>query len=333
MPEQENNTNSTKTTTIERRIKKNQMERSLRRMKMFIAYIKAIFAFCCALALCFGLYKFSLLSGWYLKPNIFDTIENNPQIELEGNSVTSDYQILSALRTIKLSDKPIYLIDTDEIEKSISQLAPINKAYVRRFAFPARFVIRVEERVPVITVSPSEKMKPVAFFTSCGQLIGREYLPLPKEYHTYLLLSYGTKGDDYHNWDATKVNSIVSLAKEIEKLSGEKIVYIDWRNPKDIYIKLKSALVRIGEVDETVHHRIRNIGILLTKIAELKNKKIKYIDLRWETSYLKLDKNIPIMVEKPKIPQPKVEKKYKDKREKQSKNNELPKSNEQQKQK
>ena len=114
-------------------------------------------------------------------------------------------------------------------------------------------------------------------------------MPLPKQYPTYLVLSYGTKGDDYHNWDAKKVNKVVSLAKEMEKLSGEKIRYIDWRNPKDIYIQLETSLVRIGEVDETVHGRIKNIKSLLSKVTELKNKKIKYIDLRWETNYLKLD--------------------------------------------
>lgn len=296
MPKYENYENKINSTLIERRMKKNQMERNIRRSKMLFQHVRTFLAFCCAVALCLGVLKFSKMSSWYLKPNIFDTIKNNPQLELEGNLVANDLKILSALRQIELPHKPIYLLETKEIEEKLKQLAPIENAYIRRFAFPAKLVIRVEEKIPVLTISPKEDVKPIAFFTSCGTLIGRDFLPLPKQYPTYLVLSYGTKGDDYHNWDAKKVNKIVSLAKEIEKLSDEKIEYIDWRNPKDVYIKLETSLVRIGEVDETVNARIKNIKSLLSKVNELKNKKIKYIDLRWETNYLKLDSSTKVAV-------------------------------------
>ena len=298
---------------IERRMKKSQLERNLRRFQMFVNTIRGIIGFCVALAIIYGVYKFAQAPGWYIQSDIFDKVDNNPRVEFEGNLVTSNYKIISVLRQIKLPEKPIYLIDVTEIEQAISELAPIDKAYIRRFAFPARFVIRVEEKIPVLTISPNEKVKPVAFFTSCGKLIGRDYLPLPKEYPTYLVLSYGIKGDDYHLWNEHKVKSIVSLAKEIEKLSGEKIVYLDLRNPKDVYIKLKSALVRIGEMDETVFNRIRNIGVLLPKISELKNKKIKYVDLRWETSYLKLEtKKYTLPETKVKLPSSNIKNEKKD---------------------
>ncbi len=289
-------------TCIERRIKKNQMERNVRRSKMFIRQIRGLIGFCIMLGLCFVMYKLVMLPQWFLSPTIFDNLENNPQIEIQGNRLTSNYKILSALRRVTLPHKPIYLIDTTEMEQNIEQLEPVKRVYIRRFWFPARILIRVDERVPVLTISPKEDVLPVAFFTSCGKLIGRDYLPLDKAYKTYLVLSYGVRGDDYHSWDAAKVNTILHLAKEMERLSDENVAYLDFRDPHDIYVKLDSALVRLGDLDDTVYNRIKNIGSILPTLKTLKNKKIKYIDLRWETNYLKLDTpkdQIPRLDEQP----------------------------------
>ena len=274
---------------IEQRIKCNQMARKVRRSKLLIQQVRALLAFCLAIALCFGLYRFAKCHYWYLISNVFDDPEHNHRVQIEGNLITPNYKIYEALRNVTLPHLPIYLIDTKEMEHNIELLEPVKKAYIRRFGFPARFVIRIDERIPVLTISPNENVHPIAFFTSCGKLISYTYMPLSPEYKTYLVLSYGRRGDDYYNWDVKKVNSILYLAKEMERLSGEHVKYIDLRNPKDIYVKLDSALVRIGENDETLYTRIKNIGSILPSLSKLKNKKIKYIDLRWETNYLKID--------------------------------------------
>ena len=274
---------------IERRIKRSQMERNVRRTKLFIQQVRALFALALAFLICAGLYTFAKCHYWYLPSDVFFKQENNPRVKLEGNLVTSDKKIMEMLRRVEIPDLPIYLIDTREMENAISQLEPVKKVYIRRLGFPARFIIRVDERIPVLTISPNQNVPPIAFFTSCGKLISNSYMPLPDKFKTYLVLSYGIGGDDYYNWDITKVNSLVIFAMEIEKLSKEKVQYLDLRNPKDIYVKLETALVRIGEMDETVYDRIKNIGSILPLLQNLKDKKIKYIDLRWKTNYLKLD--------------------------------------------
>lgn len=274
---------------IERRIKRNQMERNVRRTKLLIQQIRAVFALFVAIGMCFCLFKFANCKYWYLPSHVFSQLENNKRVNLEGNVVTSNERIKAILSRIELPHLPIYLISTKEIENKIEELEPVKKVYIRRLAFPARFVIRIEERVPVLTIGPNEKVPPIAFFTSCGKLISNNYMPLPEGYKTYLVLSYGIGGDDYYNWDISKVNSLVRLAKEMEKLSKEKVQYLDLRKPNDIYVKLDTSLVRIGEIDETLYSRIKDIGYILPQIPTLKDKKIKYVDLRWETHYLKID--------------------------------------------
>ena len=274
---------------IGRRIKRNQMERNVRRTKLFIQKVRDFFAVCLAIAICYGVYLFARCHYWYLPDGVLLQQEKNDRVKIEGNVVTTNKMIMDTLKKVELPDLPIYLIDTREMANEISRLEPVKRVDIRRLGFPARFIIRVEERIPVLTISPSEKVPPIAFFTSCGKLIGNNYMPLPEKYKTYLVLSYGIAGDDYYNWDISKVNSLVIFSKEIEKLSKEKVQYLDLRNPKDIYVKLETALVRVGEMDETVYERIKNIGSILPLLPNLKDKKIKYIDLRWETNYLKLD--------------------------------------------
>jgi cell division septal protein FtsQ len=116
-------------------------------------------------------------------------------------------------------------------------------------------------------------------------------LPFKKKFDTTLILTYGTRGDDYRNWDADKIKLLDKLAKSISEYSGEKIVYIDLRNPQDVYIQLQSVKLRIGEINDTVFKRIHSISSILPQLKSF-NKKIKYVDLRWEeTKYLKLEYN------------------------------------------
>jgi len=118
-------------------------------------------------------------------------------------------------------------------------------------------------------------------------------MPLKANYKTVKVLAYCTKEDDYRNWDLSKQNFIKKLAKNIEYYASEPIEYIDLRIPNDVYVKLNSVLIRLGTVqqtsfDETLK-RITKLPSLLPQV-KLLNKKIKYLDLRWEkVYYIKLD--------------------------------------------
>ena len=114
-------------------------------------------------------------------------------------------------------------------------------------------------------------------------------MPLKNVNKTILVLTYGTKGDDYRNWDEIKIRKIENVVLAMEQFSGQTVEYIDMRNPKDIYIKIPEVNVRLGEMNHTAIARIRNISAILPKIKTME-KKIKYIDLRWEdTQYIKLE--------------------------------------------
>ena len=75
-----------------------------------------------------------------------------------------------------------------------------------------------------------------------------------------------------------RIKKIEIIVRAMEQFSGESVEYIDMRNPKDIYIKLPSVNVRLGELDFMALSRVRNISAILPQI-ETMEKKIKYIDL------------------------------------------------------
>ena len=114
-------------------------------------------------------------------------------------------------------------------------------------------------------------------------------MPLDKSFKTILVLSYGNKGDDYHKWNLHKIHEIEKIAKYVETYSGEPVEYIDLRNPLDVYVKIKSVNIRLGQLDENVYKRIERIPSLLPQV-KLIDSKIKYLDLKWEkVNYLKLE--------------------------------------------
>jgi cell division septal protein FtsQ len=274
--------------TESRRLQQNQLERQVRKSQMrlkrfrFIARYVAI-----AILVAFG-YMLLKSPQWYLNKDVFNSVEN-PSLEILNNKIVPSYKILAALRRSEIPNTPMYNFDTDEIKHNILQLEPVEAVFIRRFWFPARLQVIIQERVPVITISPTENVAPIAFFAKGGKLIGRDYMPLDKAFKTVLVLSYGVRGDDYRNWDNSKIKLIENVAKAVKEASGEEVQYIDFRTPRDIYVKVKTANIRLGELDDTVFDRIKRIPSILPQVKML-DKKIKYVDLRWkDANYIKLD--------------------------------------------
>lgn len=273
--------------SAQRRLQKNRMERKIRQSQMWLRRFQLFARMVIIVGLILFGYKLLKLPQWYLNKNIFNSLDN-PSLEILNNKIVPSYKILAALRRTEVPRKPIYRIETDEIKQNIMQLDPIEDVYIRRFWFPARLQIIVEEKVPIITISPALNTPPVAFFAKGGKLIGRDYMPLSKSFKTTLVLVYGTKGDDYRNWDNEKIKLLENISKSVEANSGEKVEYIDLRNPKDAYVKVKSVNIRLGTLDETIFDRINRLPSILPQIKTL-DKKIKYVDLRWkDANYIKL---------------------------------------------
>ena len=269
-----------------RRIKVRKMQRqakrSNRRWKRFRIFLKLLIL----LILCLTCYTLLKHPQWRLHTNAFDSLDN-PALEIVNNKIVPSHKVLSALRRNQVSTKPIFLVKTDNLKESIKQLEPVQDVYIRRFWYPARLKIIVIERTPALTISPDVEVPPIAFFSSDGKLIGRDYMPLPPEFKTVRIITYGV-GDDYRNWDRTKVNNFKKLALMVENASGETVEYIDYRDPKDVYVKIPTVNIRLGSFNAGVYDKTQRLRTLVPQVKML-NKKIKYLDLRWDSNFIKLD--------------------------------------------
>lgn len=271
----------------QRRLQKNRMERKVRQSQMWLKRLQFLLRMVTIALLIFFGYSLLRLPQWYLNKNVFSSL-NSPSLEISNNRIVPSYKILAALRRSEVPHTPIYKLETDEIKRNIMQLDPIENVYIRRFWFPARLQIIVEERVPLIIIAPDANVPPVAFLAKGGKLIGRDYLPLPKSFKPILVFSHGAKGDDYRHWDNEKIKLIENIAKTVSENSNEEVEYIDLRNPKDAYVKVKTANIRLGDIEDSVFERISRISSILPQIKIL-DKKIKYVDLRWKNAnYIKL---------------------------------------------
>lgn len=269
-----------------RRLKQAKLQRQIRKSQRRLTRLRAfykIFLVLGTIALCLLILK---MPQWRLPSNAFDSL-TSPSLEIINNRIVPSQKILSALRRNQVPTQPIFLVKTDNLKKSITQLEPIQNVYIRRFWFPARLQIIIIERTPIITIAPNLDVPPIAFFSLDGKLIGREYMPLSEDYETVSVITYGS-GDDYRNWDVTKVNDFRKLAQLVEHETGEKVEYIDYRDPKDVYIKIPTVNIRLGSLNPGVFNKVQKLPSILPQVKKI-NKKVKYIDLRWDTNYLKLD--------------------------------------------
>ena len=269
-----------------RRLKQAKMQRQVRQSQRRLALFRSYYKLFLILGMILLGYAILKMPQWRLKSNAFDSI-NSSGLEILNNHIVPEQKVLSALRRNQVPLEPIFLVKTDNLKKSITQLEPIQNVYIRRFWFPARLQIIVIERTPIVTISPNIDVPPIAFFSADGKLIGREYMPLDEDYKTVAVITYGS-GDDYRNWDVVKVKNFKKLADLIELKTGETVEYIDYRNPKDVYVKIQTTSIRLGSFNPGVFDKVNRLPSLLPQVKMI-NKKVKYIDLRWDSNYIKLD--------------------------------------------
>ncbi len=269
-----------------RRMQQKKLQRQVRKSRRRLNQLRImwkLFILILLIVLCYMLLK---LPAWRLHTSAFDSL-SSPALEIVNNKIVPSQKILSALRRNQVSTKPIFLVRTDNLKESIKQLEPVQDVYIRRFWYPARLKIIIIERTPVLTISPDIEVPPIAFFSSDGKLIGRDYMPLSPEYKTVRIITYGV-GDDYRNWNKAKVNNFKKLAAMVENASSEQVEYIDYRDPRDVYIKIPTVNIRLGSFNAGVYDKIQRLRTLVPQVKML-NKKIKYLDLRWDSNFIKLD--------------------------------------------
>jgi len=218
---------------------------------------------------------------------IFWVIIPNKYLEIEGNKIVSTKQLILKLKTLKIPNKPVYLLNTKSIENKILELTPVKKVFIRRYWFPARLRIVLDERTPVLSIAPTPKIEPVAVFTNDDgiiKILGKEYLPLSPLKETYKIITY----DQFSLWSPKLIKYLTDLAFYIENYSNEKLEYIDIRNPDDVFIQLKDVKLRIGRINgSTTFSNIVKVIPVLPEALKTKNE-IEYIDLRWDNVSIKL---------------------------------------------
>ncbi len=273
---------------VERRMKAQKLRRKARRFEVAVRRIFLFIRFLFVLFVFYSIYRMCFVKFWYLPQ---DTFTKNPpeSIEIMGNRIVSTDKILNLLKDTEVKHRPIYRFNPSELSNKITELSPIKTAYVRRFWLPARLVIMVEEVNPVITISPSEDAPDVLAFAQTGERIGREFLPLNPNLNTVRVLTYGTQGDDYHNWDKDKIMMIYNLANAIRQYSGEKVLYIDLRNPNSVIVQLENVKIKLGRLDNSAFERVKEIYNILPAIKSIQSN-VKYVDLSWDTKFIKMEK-------------------------------------------
>ncbi len=294
-----------------RRLKVNKIKRqiaatraNLQRMRIFLSLVMII-------AICYGGIKILKLPQWYIDSAKLSAADSSV-IKIQGNVITPDYKIINMIRQTQLPYTQIFRLNTKELEKNISQLQPIKKVYVRRFWFPARLTVALDERTPIFLLAPNLESEPNSALCTDGTLIDHDYLPLNPSIKTKKLLTYGVRDGFDEVWDKKRVEEIIKLVKAIEAYSGQEVQYIDLRNNSDVYIMLKEYLIRFGEINDTALKRAKWIASILPQARSVEGK-IKYIDLRWDDSqYFRLEgakeiKNDKIEKQKPKEMKPQAQ--------------------------
>ena len=253
----------------------------LKRLRMFLALLII------ALILLFG-FKLLRLPQWYIDDTKLSHAD--PEVlQIVGNTITPDYKIINLIRQMKLPHVQIFRLNTKELEENIEQLQTVKKVYVRRYWFPARLQVAIDERTIAFLLSPNLETEPVNALTTDGVLLDHDYFPFKTTAKARKLLTYGVRDGVDEIWDKKKVDEIIKLVKAIEAYSNQEVQYIDFRNPIDIYIMLQEHLVRFGELNDTSLTRAKWIASILPEAKKYKDK-LKYIDLRWEDSrYLRLE--------------------------------------------
>ncbi len=268
-------------------VKKKRRERIVRKGRLKQERLRVLVRMLLSIIFIAGIYYGSKCQSWYLPKDAFNKAGSG-SVEIINNNIVPSYKILTLLKSSNVPNVPLYMAKTDYIKKELMKLTPIENVYIRRYAFPARMQIIVRERIPVIRISPDEKVAPVAVFTSDGKIIGKEYMPFKSENDTILVLSYGNKGDDYHKWDLAKIKEIQKITRYVETYAEEPVEYIDFRQPDNVFIKVKTVNIRLGKLDDDVYNRIMRIPSILPQV-KLVDSKVKYLDLSWEkVNYLKL---------------------------------------------
>lgn len=271
-----------------RRLSRLKKRRRIRKVKIILARFRFFARIASLVGIIWAFLVFINLPCWYLDKNIFNKYPNK-YLEIEGNKIVSIKQVMEKLHKVTLPQRPLYLINTIPIESRLREMTPVKKVFVRRYWLPARLKIVIDERTPVVSIAPTQKSAPIAVFTrDLGEIrvLGPKYLPLPTYLQTYRVITF----DDFNKWKPSLIPFIEKLAIYLESAANDRLVYLDIRNPDDVYAMMRNVKLRIGSLNgKEVFNRIAKVSSVIPEAMKIKDN-ISYIDLRWNNVSIKLKK-------------------------------------------
>lgn len=229
--------------------------------------------------LIFASYKILTCSGWVYPSNTFDYLKSR-YFTISGYTLTTPDKVLEALRKEPLPKVPLYMINPKDFEKRIMKIATVKRVYVRRYWFPARMRVVIEDKKPLMTISRDEKSKPIMFFVEDGKLLSMDYMTPDVSLYPVNVIAPTEKNNNFFDWKPDVLAGILNISDTIAKYAGESPEYIDCRNMNDIFVKVDDVLLRVGEPDVTLEKRLKYTSTILGYVKKHPDK-IEYIDLRW----------------------------------------------------
>lgn len=277
----------TENNTINSNCQKTDKKRKYVKDSLFLLLLRAL----CIAAVIFAGYKILMSSKWYYPQDLFLKADKK-RLSVAGNIITPKEKVIEALKYMQIPKKPLYMIDVKGFRDRISDIETVKDVYIRRYWFPARLQIIIKDRMPMLLVASSAEAEPAAFFVEGGKLLSAELLPQDKSLYPLKVLTTGHPDDNFIEWDENRINEILKLADYVSAYSGENVEYIDIINPNDIYVKIPSVLIRLGEQNDTLYKRLQNLTSILPNLYKIEQP-VKYIDLRWDVAkFIKLGEKV-----------------------------------------
>lgn len=210
-------------------------------------------------------------------------------VEVRGNAVVTVDQIRNQLS--QCVGKPLWKLDPRALENRLCSLEDVHHAFVRRYIFPRpHLVVEIAEEFPWASFATEPGATPDAVISETGRIIPIATFP------TIIKPEFIIYGQPGLKLTAADVNRWAGWTQYIAAQTGQKVDYVDMRNPHDICVQDGEFSLRIGDADSSLTRRLGRLASVIPSLGDLRDR-LQYIDLG-------LDNNVPLKVaDKPKQPE------------------------------
>jgi len=233
-----------------------------RRRKRMWRRLVDLLQFVLALSLAYGIYSFWVADFWAWQGNI----------QTSGHRLVSRADVLA--RLFVPPNRALYRLDPEWIQAQLSVIPAIERVEVRRWLFPARISIKIQERRPMLRVQ-SVRGGGAFFLDHHGVVFGAAAVPLTPRFALKAIMMEGP-GERVTEADARSLRAL--LAAWPAGVSGR----LDLRRWNDVYVQIGEWPVRLGRL-EAVELKLGLLQYLQPAVKRYRER-LKYLDFRYVES-------------------------------------------------